>query len=160
MALKIVDFGLAKELAEGEQATEFCGSYGYMAPEIYQNEPYGFEVDMFAFGVILFRLLSGGDKPFPQKNKRELRRATERLEYDINRQGWENVSESGKKMIKGLLTPNYQRLTAMEAEEEEWCRSSESHMVTVQRPTLDRESTSGAVNLVGIMYFHVFSGIC
>ena len=124
MALKIVDFGLAKELRGDETASEFCGSYGYMAPEIYQSEPYRFEVDMFAFGVILFRLLSGGEKPFPQRNKQQLRRATERLEYDINQGAWENVSDGGKKMIKGLLTSKDQRLNAETATKHPWFATS------------------------------------
>ena len=120
MALKIVDFGLAKELRGDETASEFCGSYGYMAPEIYQSEPYRFEVDMFAFGVILFRLLSGGEKPFPQRNKQQLRRATERLEYDINRGPWENVSDGGKNIVQGLLISKDQRLTAEAASRHPW----------------------------------------
>ncbi|KAG2482383.1 hypothetical protein HYH03_018679 [Edaphochlamys debaryana] len=34
------------------------GSYMYMAPEMYRNEPYTEKVDVFSFGVIFFELLS------------------------------------------------------------------------------------------------------
>ena len=32
--LKIIDFGLAKMLSDGEQAASFCGTPEYLAPEM------------------------------------------------------------------------------------------------------------------------------
>jgi hypothetical protein len=57
--LKLASFGLAKIIEGNEMASDFCGSLGYIAPEIYEQKPYRYEVDMFAFVIILFRLLSG-----------------------------------------------------------------------------------------------------
>ena len=36
-----------------------CGTPDYIAPELFQSVPYGKSVDWWAFGVILFELLSG-----------------------------------------------------------------------------------------------------
>ena len=33
-----------------------CGTPGYVAPEILNDEPYGCKVDIFSLGVILFTL--------------------------------------------------------------------------------------------------------
>jgi len=119
-SLKIADFGLAKELSEGEFVNNFCGSPGYMAPEIYKQEPYRFEVDMFAFGVILFRLLSGGEKPFDASNDRVLRRSVERLEYNVDSSAWEDVSTSAKQFVRKLLIAKEERLIVNDAMRHEW----------------------------------------
>ena len=34
------------------------GTGNYMSPEIYKQEEYGFEVDMWAFGVVMFFMLN------------------------------------------------------------------------------------------------------
>lgn len=60
LTVKIIDFGFAKFLA-GEHATttSFLGTGGYLAPEILLHHPYTSAVDMWAFGVLLYLLLSG-----------------------------------------------------------------------------------------------------
>ena len=52
---KIADFGLSKMTDRGETV---LGTGNYMSPEIYKQEEYGFEVDMWAFGVVLFFMLN------------------------------------------------------------------------------------------------------
>jgi calcium/calmodulin-dependent protein kinase I len=49
-SLKIVDFGLARTLEPGEKARDFCGSIGYISPEIYRGKPVSFQ---FGFCVFL-----------------------------------------------------------------------------------------------------------
>ena len=59
--VKLADFGLAIELGPGERAQGrgLVGSLVYMAPEIVEQRPYGFEVDMWSLGVSLYFALSG-----------------------------------------------------------------------------------------------------
>lgn len=63
-SVKVVDFGLAK-LAEQEgvpastQTTSLAGTPGYMAPEQIEGKPADTRSDIFAFGCILYELLSG-----------------------------------------------------------------------------------------------------
>ena len=61
--LKICDFTLAKTIAEGSVVGVFYTNVGterYMAPEIHENKPYkGSTTDIFAFGVIIFVMVTG-----------------------------------------------------------------------------------------------------
>jgi len=60
--LKIGDFGLIAELTQNkERRYTICGTYNYMAPEIFENEGkgYSFEVDIWSVGIIMYQLLTG-----------------------------------------------------------------------------------------------------
>ena len=63
-SVKVLDFGLAK-LAEQEgtpastQAAGLAGTPGYLAPEQIEGKPADTRSDIFAFGCILYELLSG-----------------------------------------------------------------------------------------------------
>lgn len=130
--LKIVDFGLAKVLRSNATTRDFCGSLGYIAPEIYQRKQYRFEVDMFAFGVLLFRLLSG-ERPFPSNHKDVLERNTIELRYNVLGKDWQNVSNQAKDLIRHLLINRQERWTAAECLQHEWFSS---HGTSVLRADL------------------------
>jgi serine/threonine protein kinase len=117
--LTIVDFGLACVLNENDSVTDFCGSIGYIAPEIYLRQSYRYEVDLFAFGVLLFKLLSC-ERPFPSNNDRMLQRHTIALRYNMKGKDWEDVSASAKDMVRRLLINRQERLTAEQALEHQW----------------------------------------
>ena len=58
----LIDFGIAKaqEHAEGlTQAGQLIGTLAYMAPELVRGGGGGKEADIFAFGVILYEVLTG-----------------------------------------------------------------------------------------------------
>jgi serine/threonine protein kinase len=62
--VKIFDFGLAKELSECHRVegtnvyklTKRCGSPRYMAPEVFNGQPYNHKVDVYAFGLMLWQI--------------------------------------------------------------------------------------------------------
>ena len=59
--LKLMDFGIAR-LVDGNALTltgTLLGSPGYMAPEYIEAKPTDHRVDIFAFGVLLYRSLTG-----------------------------------------------------------------------------------------------------
>jgi serine/threonine protein kinase len=118
-SLKLVDFGLSRVLEENESLRDFCGSVGYISPEVYGNQRYRYEVDMFAFGVLLFRLLSG-ERPFPNANSQILRRHTMEYRYTVIGNAWVNVSETAKELVRKLLINRQERLTAEQALEHPW----------------------------------------
>ncbi|CAB9524527.1 Mitogen-activated protein kinase HOG1 (Fragment) [Seminavis robusta] len=118
-SLKIVDFGLAKDLQPGETEKAFCGSLGYIAPEIYMREPYRFEVDLFSFGVLMFKILSGR-RPWPAGPAEETGRKTVNLEYKIISEQWRNVSFHGQDFIRKLLAYREERLDATAGLGHEW----------------------------------------
>lgn len=54
MKLQVGDFGLACSLKErGEVRQSLCGTPNYMAPEVFGDDGYSYEVDMWALGVIM-----------------------------------------------------------------------------------------------------------
>lgn len=58
--LKITDFGIARiRDAALTQVTSMIGTHGYMAPEQYRGQDIDHRVDIFAAGVLLYRLLTG-----------------------------------------------------------------------------------------------------
>jgi serine/threonine protein kinase len=55
---RLIDFGLAKFLVNPEDRfSTFCGSYGYLAPEIVTGEPFSKPVDIWSLGICLYAML-------------------------------------------------------------------------------------------------------
>ena len=80
VTLKLSDFGLAIRLPEPSKNTlrELAGTPAYQAPEIHNLSSaeatggYGLGVDIWACGVTLFVILSGGKNPFVSANNKLL----------------------------------------------------------------------------------------
>lgn len=56
---KLCDFGWSIELKKNEKRQTFCGTYEYMAPEIFESENYFSAVDVWSLGILLFELFHG-----------------------------------------------------------------------------------------------------
>eukprot|EP00930_Biecheleria_cincta_P042696 TRINITY_DN29385_c0_g1_i1.p1 TRINITY_DN29385_c0_g1~~TRINITY_DN29385_c0_g1_i1.p1 ORF type:complete len:844 (-),score=122.52 TRINITY_DN29385_c0_g1_i1:270-2543(-) len=107
---KLTDFGLAKQYKGGRDAVAeaeanagaytaftktFCGSYGYAAPEVNpRRQEHGFAADLYAYGVLLVMMLTGGEvyhdtreAPFerrlPPESLKDLRDILSRLNFDF-----------------------------------------------------------------------------
>ncbi|MFC1500582.1 protein kinase [Candidatus Zixiibacteriota bacterium] len=79
--VKVMDFGLAKQLAQGLEDTDsevsltasltqegvLVGSLGYMSPEQVRGEKLDFRSDIFSLGVVFFEMLTG-QNPFIRDN--------------------------------------------------------------------------------------------
>jgi TPR repeat protein len=63
---KISDFGLSKYVEPGQTVEQsmYGGTANFMAPEIYSGEPFGFKVDVYAFGILMYMIVTGL-QPFP-----------------------------------------------------------------------------------------------
>ena len=72
---KISDFGTCfisdKELSK-IQLEDSVGTPLYMAPEIFSQEPYSYKVDVYAFSLIFYELLTG-KTPFNEKRSKLVR---------------------------------------------------------------------------------------
>lgn len=59
--VKLADFGLSKKITDNTCLKTFCGSFAYLAPEVFYNRKqiaqsyiYTNKVDSWSFGVILY----------------------------------------------------------------------------------------------------------
>ena len=56
------DFGLARKLNAKEDTISYDDMFGtpaYTPPEVFTGQPFGREVDLWAFGVMLYELITG-----------------------------------------------------------------------------------------------------
>ena len=60
---KLGDFGIAKTMERTMGGTKI-GTYKYMAPEVYNNKPYGSAADIYSLGLVLYWLLNERRLPF------------------------------------------------------------------------------------------------
>ena len=60
---KLGDFGIAKTAERTTSGTK-TGTYKYMAPEVYNNMPYGGKADIYSLGLVLYWLLNDRRTPF------------------------------------------------------------------------------------------------
>jgi serine/threonine protein kinase len=58
---KICDLGFCRE--DDDNVNTFCGTTSYMAPEIFKKNVYCKKVDIWAVGVLMYKMLFG-DFPF------------------------------------------------------------------------------------------------
>ena len=54
LEVKLVDFGLAAFIGIKYQGFRKCGTAGFIAPEIFRDEPFSDQIDIFSLGVILY----------------------------------------------------------------------------------------------------------
>ena len=60
---KLGDFGIAKTVEKTSGGTRI-GTYEYMAPEVYMDQPYGSGADIYSLGMVLYWLLNKRRTPF------------------------------------------------------------------------------------------------
>ena len=60
---KLGDFGIAKTVEKTMGGTK-TGTYKYMAPEVYNNQPYGHSADIYSLGLVLYWMLNERRMPF------------------------------------------------------------------------------------------------
>ena len=61
---KLGDFGIARTIDRTMSGLSKKGTYNYMAPEVYRGAEYGFSVDLYSLGIVLYRLLNRNRVPF------------------------------------------------------------------------------------------------
>ncbi|ETW00820.1 CAMK protein kinase [Aphanomyces invadans] len=140
--IKLCDFGFAKQLnSVHERATDSCGTPGYAAPEVLNGRSYGFEVDIFSLGVVLYILLCGYP-PFPMKLQK-LRKHN--FEVVFPPKEWNHVAYSTKELIKSMLAVDPAlRPTALMLKQHPWILQGHRHRAVAASNDLHTQFTSGA----------------
>ena len=102
--IRLVDFGLRKIMGPEETCTEPFGTFSYVAPEILQEKPYKFKVDLFAIGIITYLLLTSF-LPFVHENsEKEIARQTIHEPTPFPSSLWKNISIEAKLFVNNLLS--------------------------------------------------------
>lgn len=100
--IKLADFGMCKEgMTPGGYTNTFCGTPDYIAPEILQEKPYGFSVDWWALGVLMYEMMAG-QPPFEADNEDDLFESI--LHDDVLYPVW--LSKEAVSILKGFMTKN------------------------------------------------------
>lgn len=114
---KLIDFGLANIMQDGEFLRTSCGSPNYAAPEVISGRLYaGPEVDVWSCGVVLFALLCGC-LPFDEDNIPALFSKIKRGKFTIP----SHVSPEAADLINQILVVDpVSRITISQIRDHPW----------------------------------------
>ena len=106
---KLGDFGIARDTSASSRSLSHKGTDNYMAPEVYQGKRYSQNVDIYALGIVLYKLLNKNRLPFLGE-ERLTSRSIERA-FQLRQQGEEfpraiECSEELHKIIKKMCAYN------------------------------------------------------
>ena len=74
---KLGDFGVARTAERTASGMSVKGTYSYMAPEVYKEQPYDAAVDIYSLGIVLYQYLNNGRGPFLPAYPEDIRYADE-----------------------------------------------------------------------------------
>jgi len=130
--IKISDMGLSKLVDHTTFLQTFCGTPQYLAPEVLISRvrgdgSYGFEVDMWSLGVILYILLCGCPPFSTERTDKSLVRQVCDGDYSFPKSKWANISDSAIDLVSKLMTVEKNiRLTAEQALAHPWLNEAEN----------------------------------
>jgi serum/glucocorticoid-regulated kinase 2 len=101
--LKLIDFGMAKILKDGEYTNSFCGTPEYLAPETITGEGYNIMADWWSYGTLIYEMLFG-IPPFFCENVEKMFELITKSELKFPKKI--KTSEEAKDLLGKLLTKN------------------------------------------------------
>ncbi|CDW77617.1 serine threonine protein kinase [Stylonychia lemnae] len=118
--VRIADFGLAKQLKQGEILSHKCGTPSYIAPEILRYGEYDLKSDIFSLGSIMYNLITG-KYLFEAGQVRDLVRLNKVCNLSHIQDNLWNTSDSCRDLLYQLLKKNpKKRFNAREALQHRW----------------------------------------
>jgi serine/threonine protein kinase len=128
-SIKLADFGFAKKVKRGKGLRTGLGTPSFMAPEIHDLGPNGYDerCDLWSVGVVVYALL-GGYLPF----EGNIKEAVLQCDYRFHDEYWGDVSLSAKRLITSLLKvdPN-DRITMEQSLAARWMTVDDAELSVV-----------------------------
>ncbi|CAB1116073.1 unnamed protein product [Ectocarpus sp. CCAP 1310/34] len=142
--VKIIDFGLCKELKNGETSSAFVGTMTYASPEmVMKNKRHGIECDVWSVGVMAYALV-GGRLPFNAEDPAALQHQIKYSQQSYADETWKGVSALCRDFIdKCLHKLPKKRMTAKQAQLHPWIRKAAKQM---EGAPLSKDSMLALVN--------------
>ncbi|KAF8937181.1 Checkpoint kinase 2 [Dissophora ornata] len=155
----LTDFGMAREFSDEELMNTMCGTFAYMAPEVFyaehgQGSGYGYSADCWSLGVTLYVILSG-THPFTTTYAMEhgttscRKMGASPLAFPMRY--WKGVAPGARTLVRGLLAidPN-QRWSIKDALGSDWIQSDiawlrQRYQETVLKHWMSSSQQLGAV---------------
>mmetsp|Transcript_30485 Transcript_30485/g.67079 ORF Transcript_30485/g.67079 Transcript_30485/m.67079 type:complete len:369 (-) Transcript_30485:139-1245(-) len=121
--VKVCDFGLATKFRPEKPLRTKAGTPYYVAPEVLKGN-YTESCDLWSLAVIMYILLCGYP-PFDGNGDDALTlKLVRKGDYSFDESEWGKISEDAKDLIRKLLVPQSQRLTAEQALNHVWIEKS------------------------------------
>lgn len=123
--IKLIDFGLARELKPGEVTRCALGTPDFVAPEAISFNEIKLQTDMWSTGVLTYVLLSGL-MPFAGEDDSETLCNIANLDWEFDKESFEEISADARDFIQKLLTlsPD-ERMSSDEALQHPWMKANE-----------------------------------
>ncbi|XP_036023049.1 sperm motility kinase-like [Onychomys torridus] len=133
--IKLCDFGMARQLAEGQMLEDFYGTLVYLAPEILARKPYnGLVGDMWSLGVLLYMMVTG-KFPYDENSYDRMYRVIKNTMYPFPY----NVSKPCLIIIARLLmVPTQYRITICQLQKSRWLGNIKEHAAPATKEILPR----------------------
>jgi serine/threonine protein kinase len=149
----LVDFGISEMFRERHFGAQIKvrGTPLYLSPEAFEGE-FSEKSDMWALGVIVYEMLTGGKRPFESESTVRLlvQVATREPPVDI-------LPQLSREVVRGLLAKDpIARLTAKECRAQEWfaCGSADASTASVDSPSW--KASQSSMSFVGISQCNYF----
>ncbi|CAD8145341.1 unnamed protein product [Paramecium pentaurelia] len=140
----LADFGLADFYSlKGEYLFQRCGSIGYIAPEILNNQKYDYKVDIYSLGAVFFLLLTG-QQAFDGQSSHEILQKNQKGKIDFKLLDQANISEDAKDLCMKMLKQNpTERISSDEALNHPWFQTYKKNvkigsLKIIKKPTIVR----------------------
>lgn len=124
---RLSDFGLSAFVGSETELIDVVGTPHYVAPEVVTRDEsdefvgYGPPVDVWAAGILMYWMLTGGQYPFDGEDPPAIFRSIRAAKLDLDVEAISSVSDSAKSLLRGMLNPSpWTRLRASGAVVHPW----------------------------------------
>ncbi|XP_071488548.1 protein Obscurin-like [Diadema antillarum] len=123
--IKLIDFGLAAVLKEGEEVRCKFGTPEFVAPEVVNKQPVSTAADVWGVGVIAYILLSG-ISPFAGEDDRQTLLNVRGGQWDFDDEVWDDISDEAQDFIWLMFEMNDEKRPSLrECLEHPWLKFDE-----------------------------------